>query len=112
MGIKKAKGWIRIGITLSVAWVVTFSTYSLIAYYGTTSPFVEYPSWLIEFVEDTSAQPLKHADPRVGAYPVKQSLRTTPFLVGAFAPVLLSWVLVCVVVITTRWIARGFKEEN
>jgi len=106
MSIWKTKGWTRIGIVLSVLWLIAFLSYSGLLYRQAT-PF--HGTWLFEQVEDQS-QPVRQ-EKGYKLVPVKPVLRPLPFIVGAFGPIAVGWVFVIVAISTVAWVSKGFRDE-
>jgi hypothetical protein len=107
MSIRSTKGWIRIGIVLSVLWIVAFWSYSVLLYRQAT-PFQG--TWLFKQDQDKS-QPVGEQDGH-RLVPVKPALRPLPFIAVTFAPIAAGWVFVIAVVYTTAWVSRGFRDDD
>ena len=107
MSIRSTKGWIRIGIVMSVLWVIVFWSYSALLYRQAT-PF--HGTWLFKQVQDKS-QAL-HEQEGYNLVPVKPALRPLAFTVATLAPIAAGWAFVIIIVWTTSWVSRGFRDED
>jgi hypothetical protein len=85
----KLGGWIRLGIVLSLLWVVISGWAAYECYVG--APFGE-------FVTDS------------GRFtPVTSSLDTGVFLKILLIPLVATWIVVAVIVLAVRWVIAGFR---
>jgi len=107
MSIGNKKGWIRIGIVLSVMWLIVFWGYSGLLYQRAT-PF--HGTWLFKQVNDQS-QPVLQQEGHI-LMPVKPSLRILPFIAGTFGPIAVGWAFIIVAVSTIAWVSKGFQDED
>ena len=93
MSTRSKKGWLRIGIVLSVLWILAFWSYSVVLYRQAT-PL--HGTWLFNQVKDESQPVQQHEDLQL--VPVKPQLRILPFAMGTFAPVAAGWLFVILIV--------------
>jgi len=107
MSIRSTKGWIRIGILMSVLWVIVFWSYSALLYRQATP---SRGTWLFKQVQDKSRAVYEQEGYKL--VPVKPALRPLAFTVATLAPIAAGWAFVIIIVWTISWVSRGFRDED
>lgn len=106
------KGWCRLGVVLSVLWLVVAGGIVSYSYFNTKAQFNTPPSEIpppltgatITFMPSTFAQCLiNSASERTCA------LKGTRIVVFELAPVVAGWAIVVLLVIAVRWVRAGFR---
>jgi hypothetical protein len=109
-------GWLRIGVVLSVLWVVGYPIYSFID--ETQSNEMAYRTCQKIYTQYFPNPDLSSAD--IHARCQKTAFELTPpilanenfWILGVAAPLALFWILGGVILWTVRWIRRGFTNAE
>jgi hypothetical protein len=106
----KLNGWQRIGVILSMLWVVSIASY--VAYEYRKGSFSS--SIFIEVVASKTGESMRQfkTNQFSDLIPVETKLKYHQILYCLFLPLLLSWLGVYLVVYFYKWIAAGFKNNN
>ena len=102
-------GWQRIGVALSLLWVIVVCAYAAFEYsVGPDSAMV-----FIEMITSKTREPISVLKGNAFAdlVPVEPQLIWPRLVAVTFGPVVAAWVLVYLSVITVRWIVAGFKRK-
>ena len=108
----KLNGWIRIGIVLSVLWVVAISGYALCEYFRHQPQHSTFIVWKAEKTGEDYATVINTTGAYADLVPLRGSLRISPFLAFLFIPLAIAWTSSFVVVYTILWIIRGFRTTR
>lgn len=107
----KLSGWNRIGITLSIIWLLLIWTYTLIEYHQE-----ETETTFFRYVVDDKSKPIwgtiEPSGKTAKAVPLKRVLCLNPFLAISFIPIIGVWLISYVAFWTIRWISKGFKNKS
>jgi hypothetical protein len=106
-------GWQRIGIVISVIWVMSISgvtTFEMLK----GAPFGEFV--FVDLAPDSSRQATTLVDPYDGKThtyrPVRPVIKLGYTLTTAFVPILTGWLLVYLIAWTVRWVRKGFQGQK
>jgi flagellar biogenesis protein FliO len=120
----RLNGWQRIGVVLSVLWLVVFLIWGLNdSLNGRGSFFVDTPDQIAiakvgcHEVPPTPAEASKgwgpgYECPPNTELPERHQFNTAGFWFVVIAPLLIAWLLVYACVFCVRWIAKGFKQKK
>lgn len=104
------KGWLRLGIVASAFWVVGVCTVAIAEFIlrdpntcKSAEAFLDAAE--IFFTCNRFADVVPSTIDRVF-----RELRTTYFVLVAFGPVIVGWILAVTFFFSGRWVIRGFKE--
>ena len=113
----RLRGWHRVGIVISVMWLLTASGgyfYELLNHPSSLALIL--PSASYAWVADPEATARAHVEAKAegkdfayGSIFLKPTFNAAGFAMVAFAPVVISWVLVYLLSATLRWVRRGFE---
>ena len=104
----KLNGWNRIGIILSVLWMLSVIGYTAIEFQlGPESNML-----LVDMVVTKTGEPIKvlEGNPFRDLVPVEPNLKLMTFFLALFIPVVVIWILSYLIVWSTKWVKAGFKE--
>ena len=110
----KISGWQRVGIVLSVFWILLVASFAADEMVK-GSPFNE--NRFVEIVSDDSVAPIRETDPDTGKpalhalQPVKPVLDLRYVLIIAVVPVLLAWLFIYLTLFVRRWVKDGFRSQ-
>jgi hypothetical protein len=108
----RPNGWVRIGIVLSIGWMLFMggvATIELLAHNPSTSNYIE---WRGAKTGEDYASLKKSSGEFVDLIPLAPSLRVRRFLPNVFVPIALFWTISYTVIYTIRWIVRGFHSRT
>lgn len=104
-------GWQRIGIVMSILWVIITSGYAMYEL-----AWLSHPSSLLltEVVVAKTGEPVSALkdNPFGNLVPVEHRLAIGRFAEAAFLPILVAWALSYLCRWVVRWIAAGFKHSG
>jgi|SRR5439155_24118113 len=109
---RRLNGWIRIGIVLSVLWMLYVCGVALFEYMQHrpyTSNFIE---WRGTKTGESYTSLAKTTGQFADLVPLSASLRLRWFAAALFAPVAVFWFAAFTLVYATRWIIRGFTRQK
>ena len=121
------KGWLRIGIVLSVMWCISFSVYALLRYRHFADECVVHMwetrnegTWRVVGLEDHLFKcSLKDDLPEGGNYGTELikskttcSVKMLPCLLWMSGPIIAAWLLIPVLVWSFLWVRKGFIGKN
>jgi hypothetical protein len=103
-------GWLRLGVVLSVLWVIGFPIYYHID--DNNTRWKQYQTCLDIYIDrfPTPRMIESHCAPLI-----KQSdtiLQKEFFMFGVAAPLVLFWILGATIFVVVRWIRRGFAVKR
>ena len=108
----KLNGWERLGVVVSVIWLLAVIAVACLERWGDT-PFQRF--YFVEFSPDNTQQPTTEVEPTTGQTftlkPVKVNISVASILQTALPPLLIFWPLVYTIIWVARWIKRGFSDN-
>lgn len=113
---RSRKGWIRLGIVLSIGWLVVALAYATLDFSRVSA---KEAGW--ETVGNSNALPFETVPISLftechgyggGGVPTTCSPRYLNVALLVLVPVALGWALVLAVVYATLWIRAGFRDKN
>lgn len=108
----KLNGWQRIGIVLSILWLVPVASFPLIQLWTYpedtlhNSPFFD---WIVPAADVPSAENDDLYD--LFEPDLVPKLKIGLYLLFAFGPVIGFWLLIYLCIYTIRWVFNGFKHH-
>jgi hypothetical protein len=112
VGKIRLNGWIRIGIVLSVSWMLYVSGFAIFEYirhHPYDSSFID---WRGAKTGENYSSLVKTAGAFAELIPLSASLRLRWFMAALFAPIVLFWSSAFIIVYTVRWVAHGFGRSE
>jgi hypothetical protein len=109
---RRLNGWIRIGIVVSVVWMLYITgtaAWEYIQHHPYASNFIE---WRCEKTGESYVSLEKITGPFVDLVPLSATLRLGRFATALLAPILVFWITAITVVYTVRWISNGFARTK
>src|SRR5579862_2177658 len=101
----KIHGWYRLGITLSILWLV-----SLVGYIGYESQQSEFTKrYFFDSVPAAGAE--SHRGTNEDPIPIESEFRPSSFIAVLFVPLIVGW-LPAIGFVTVRWVRKGFEHEE
>lgn len=115
--LMRINGWQRLGILISVAWLLATSWAYFDELWNQPSEWTDYlPHSSYEWVADLDFTQKAHEDEKrqgkdfsYGIYFMKPTFSISGFLTFSLSPILASWLVVYLVLYTFRWVKRGFQ---
>jgi hypothetical protein len=107
----RLNGWIRIGIVLSIAWMLYVSGAAAFEYADHRPPGSNFIEWRGPTGE-TYATLVKTTGMFVDLVPLSPVLRIRWFTAALLVPVVLFWFVAFIVVYAVRWIFHGFARPQ
>lgn len=118
MALTQRKGWIRLGVVLSVAWIVGVLIYAVLEHYSvrgdlTTSINLPEPSSppVVSHWEIVGQQSFL-TDCDVKQKQVSCSPRFTNLALLSLLPIISCWLIAVLVVYAVRWVRAGFRSDE
>jgi hypothetical protein len=119
----RINGWQRLGILISVAWLLATSWAYFDELWNNPSAMTTYlpdSSYeLYEWVSDLDFTQKAHEDHKLqgkdfayGFIFLKPTFSISGFLTFSLSPILASWLVVYLVIYTSRWVKRGFQTYS
>lgn len=116
----KLSGTIRLGIVISVAWVITCSAIAVFQMYGpyescesTVFTFLQNPN-LVGFIADEGgfdiSTAIKVGETNCPPPEMVRQLKTHSAALVTFLPVVLAWLFCFIAVLSFRWVKAGFTS--
>jgi hypothetical protein len=114
----RIRGWLRVGIVLSLAWLLAVGVYSSFDFWRIHSAeagWENVPSApgnpFDQFDEPSPKSLLVACGPHRPNLAVACSLRTTNLLLLALVPILVAWVIAALTYASVHWIREGFRGD-
>lgn len=110
----RRKGWVRLGIVLSVLWAIGAGLYQNNEEVTRLNNFFQFAYNVCQQNKDVGLKPKDFdcfKDSWNAAKPFRDP-RLGDVLFMAFAPLPVIWLFVFLVILVTRWVRRGFAEET
>lgn len=111
--MNRINGWQRIGIVLSVAWVLSVGGYGAFEHVkgGETYYFVDTVKVNLPQAKDLVGHG-PFSDEEVFGYRIERHFKFDRLIAAMLVPVALFWVLAYICVYVARWIMAGFRKNN
>jgi len=106
----KLNGWQRIGVVLSILWILPVGGFPLIQLWNYPNPHMDLGinnSPLFDWIEDRS-----EVKPGSQFIPLNPKLKFGLYLLISFGPVFSVWPLAYLFIFTLRWVTAGFKQRT
>jgi len=100
--MKSRRGWIRLGIVLSVGWAVLIGAFATYEYFLAPSSDEH---WFVAYVPGSEVDPKNP-----GFIPDVPSLKVGPLLTTLFLPLAVVWAATPLVVWAISWVRAGFRS--
>lgn len=115
MTVSKRKGWIRLGIVLSLAWilsVVAFGTYDYFAARSDTGALRSFPDRSLAGGWEEPGKRTAFTFCLVRETGVSCEIHFTFLALLALAPVIIGWLVAVAVAVSFRWVREGFRDKE
>ena len=99
--MNRLRGWIRLGLVLSAAWVMFICGLAAYEYFTTSSSHDAH--WFVTYEPEVPV-------PNLDLLLVQPRLKIVPFFLAAFMPLVVTWTLVPLIAWAVSWVRAGFKS--
>ena len=108
-------GWQRIGVVLSVVWMLSVGGYGALEHVQGGEPtyyFIDAVKVQLPQAKDLARPGRLLSEEEFLGYRVERHFRLDRLIAAMLVPVVLFWVLAYVCVYVVRWIATGFRKNG
>jgi hypothetical protein len=107
----KLNGWVRLGVVLSIAWIVLVSGVA-IAEYLTRNPFDYFHNETREQIFFGWAKDSLYKTPEGQPIEGFKDIEFLKFWVTLIVPIIAAWLIVSALYWSISWIRTGFRKDN